>query len=107
MAKEQKMDEKERTKWRQMVITNPWCIIGAPDQVKNDGNIMYEAIRKEPLTFEHEGLNVRSSRAIVLEAVKGNGETFMFADPQFRSDKEIVQHATRQYGQYIRYASEE
>ena len=73
--------------------------------LNNDREIVYTAIRSRSLALSYAGLEFRADKEIVKEAVRKMGGVLKFASSELRDDEEIVLAAVRNDGLALEYAS--
>ena len=110
-------------------VRNDWTLLEyAPDHIKNNPDIVLEAVRQNGSTaikvaIQAMGTNAyevrfdsvgalqfasnerKEDRRIVLEAVKQNGAALQYASAELQGDREIVLEAVKNNAWALRYAS--
>mmetsp|Transcript_13785 Transcript_13785/g.26298 ORF Transcript_13785/g.26298 Transcript_13785/m.26298 type:complete len:299 (-) Transcript_13785:38-934(-) len=79
----------------------------AADNLKQDREVVLEAVRVNGLALQYAANDVREDRAFMLEVVQIDGQALKYASERFRADREVVLAAVRQNGAALVYASED
>lgn len=74
--------------------------------MKNDKEIVLEAVKNEGNAFQYAGEELRNDKEIVLEAINQNGSYLLYAGERMQNDKDVVLQAVRSNEEAFEYASE-
>lgn len=98
-----------------VVKADGWTLEHASDELKNDREVVLEAVMKDAEAPEFFGqcslayasTSLRADREVVLESVKENGLALEFASDDLRNNRKIVFKAIANTHWALRFASDE
>lgn len=79
----------------------------ASDRLKNDKEIVLEAVKANGYALQFASDELKSDKEIVLKAVKESGYALKYASDELKNDIEIVLEAVKENGYALKYASDE
>lgn len=90
------------------LVKNEMNLVTVLDAIKNDRDLVMEAVRRNGRDLEFASWDLRKDRDVVMEAVSQCGMALKFASKALQDDREIVMKAVTgpRSGSAIRYASE-
>mmetsp|Transcript_87420 Transcript_87420/g.187520 ORF Transcript_87420/g.187520 Transcript_87420/m.187520 type:complete len:793 (+) Transcript_87420:88-2466(+) len=94
--------------WRSVVMDDWKQLLIAPDEIKDDKEIMLTAIATSGgLALQYAGEDLLTDQTLILEAVKYNGDVLKFAAPELCEDSEFVMEAVMINGTALTGANED
>jgi len=87
------------------IKNNGYSLEYASDRLKNDREIVLEAIKTDFWALKYASDTLKNDKEIVLEAIK-NGNSLQYASNTLKNDKEIVLEAIKNNGYFLEYASD-
>jgi hypothetical protein len=79
----------------------------ASEELRNDKEVVLEAIKYNKLNFEFASTSLRDDKEVALEAVANNMQTLQYASERLRGDRDVVYNAIKEHGMALISASEE
>ena len=89
------------------VAENGEALRDAPDELKNDREVVLVAVAKYGAALEYASKDLKNDKEIVMVAVAHKAYALKYASAELKNDKEVVLAAVAQDGRALEYASDE
>mmetsp|Transcript_38044 Transcript_38044/g.89003 ORF Transcript_38044/g.89003 Transcript_38044/m.89003 type:complete len:276 (+) Transcript_38044:115-942(+) len=99
-----------REYWKERLGKNGLYLLHAPEDLRNDREIVCLAVAETPTALQHASLLLRADKEVVMTAVSHSdytdGAVLRFASAALRADRDIVLTAVNQNWHELRFADE-
>ena len=85
---------------------DPVNLKNASEKIKNDKEVILEAVKKDGASIFYASQELRADREIVLEAVRTYSYALSYASQELQNDKEIVLEAVKHSRLALEFASQ-